>query len=183
MSLDSLIEEIQRRSQVELGDLLAKASAEEARIATERDRRIQEIRTEQERGTQLDVARDRAQRIAAAKLAARKKVYGAQEERLHRLIEGAQGVLREFTGSEEYTDTLRRMVASAVEAFGKQVRISGRSEDANRLGKLAGKSFEPTARPILGGIIAETPDGKRRLDLSFDEMIRLREDRVREILT
>jgi len=31
-------------------------------------------------------------------------------------------------------------------------------------------------------LIAETPDGSRRLNLSFDELLRLREDRVRELL-
>jgi hypothetical protein len=31
--------------------------------------------------------------------------------------------------------------------------------------------------------VAETPDGSRRLNLSFDELLRLHEDRVRELLS
>jgi hypothetical protein len=32
------------------------------------------------------------------------------------------------------------------------------------------------------GLLAETLDGDRQLNLSFDELLRLREDRVRELL-
>jgi vacuolar-type H+-ATPase subunit E/Vma4 len=74
------------------------------------------------------------------------------------------------------------MVAVATDSLGKQVRVSGRSEDAALLAKVGGNGFDPTPQAILGGLIAETPDGSRRLNLSFDELLRLREDRVREIL-
>ncbi|MGP8076580.1 MAG: hypothetical protein ACLP8Y_07620 [Thermoplasmata archaeon] len=70
----------------------------------------------------------------------------------------------------------------ANDSLGKQLRISGRAEDAALLQKVAGKSFDPTPQSIVGGLVAETPDGSRRLNLSFDELLRLREDRVREIL-
>ncbi|MCI4357493.1 MAG: hypothetical protein L3J95_03880 [Thermoplasmata archaeon] len=182
MSLDSLIEEIQRRSRTELAELLAQSAREESRIARERDERIASIRSEQERETQVEVARERAQRLAAAKLSARKKVYEARERRLRDSIGAASELLKEFTESDEYGAVLRRMVARAVEAFGRSARISGRAEDGPQLGKLAGKSFDPTPRAISGGIVAETADGKRRLNLSFDELLRLRENRVREIL-
>ena len=46
----------------------------------------------------------------------------------------------------------------------------------------AGKGFDDTPAPILGGLIAVTSDGSRRLNLSFDELLRLREDQVRTLL-
>jgi len=74
------------------------------------------------------------------------------------------------------------MTEVATATLGKQVRISGRAEDAAALAKVAGKAFDPTPQPILGGLVAETTDRSRRLTLSFDELLRLREDEVRELL-
>ena len=74
------------------------------------------------------------------------------------------------------------LMTVATDSLGKQLKISGRAEDAALLAKVAGKCFDPAPLPIVGGLIAETPDGSRRLKLSFDELLRLREDRVREIL-
>ena len=74
------------------------------------------------------------------------------------------------------------MVAAATDELGKGVRIRGRSEDAALLQKVAGKAFDPAPVPIVGGLIAATANGDRRLNLSFDELLRMREDRVRELL-
>ncbi|MGI0130371.1 MAG: hypothetical protein ACREEC_09520, partial [Thermoplasmata archaeon] len=70
----------------------------------------------------------------------------------------------------------------ATAALGRPIRISGRADDAAVLAKVAGKAFDPTPQPILGGLVAETADRSRRLNLSFDELLRLREDEVRELL-
>jgi len=74
------------------------------------------------------------------------------------------------------------MIARAGERLGRSTRVSGRADDAALLTRLAGKSFDAAPRPILGGIVAETPDGRRRLDLSFDELMRQHADAVRGLL-
>jgi vacuolar-type H+-ATPase subunit E/Vma4 len=182
MSLESLVEEIRRRGEADLAAVIANRDAESAKILAETDRRLSGVHAEGARATDAEVARQRAQRLAAAKLLARKLLYEAREKRLEGAIEETGALLREYTRSPEYPAVLRRMVAAAQESLGKPVRVSGRSEDAPLLSKVSGKSFDPTPQPILGGLIAETPDGSRRLNLSFDELIRLREDQVRELL-
>ncbi len=97
-------------------------------------------------------------------------------------LETVRALLRKFTQGEEYPEVLRRMYALALDELGKDVRVSGRAEDAAVLRSIAGRSFDPTPASIPGGLIAETPDGARRLTLSFDELLRLREDRVRSLL-
>jgi vacuolar-type H+-ATPase subunit E/Vma4 len=183
MTLESLVEEIRRLGEAELLAIERARSVEEARIAADRDRRVTEVRSEAARATEAEVARERAQRLAAAKLQSRKMLYEAREQRLEAAIGATRTLLREFTTSSDYPAVLRRMFATATEALGKQLRVSGRAEDAGALAKVAGKAFDPTPRAILGGLIAETNDGSRRLNLSFDELLRLREDRVRELLT
>jgi vacuolar-type H+-ATPase subunit E/Vma4 len=182
MTLEDLVEEIRRRGEADLQKVSADRTKAETTITQERDRRLSEIWTESERVSATEVAREQAQRVAAAKLKARKQLYEAREARLGRAIEETKTLLREFTRSSEYPTVLRRMVGAAAASLGKEVRYSGRAEDAALLAKVAGKSFDPTPRPILGGLIAETADGSRRLNLSFDELLRLREDQVRDLL-
>ncbi len=183
MTLESLVEEIRRKGEAELLAVEQARAVEEERVAKERDQRVAEIQAQSAHATELEAAREHAQRIAAAKLASRKLLYEAREARLESALRETRDLLREYTGSPAYPAVLRRMYVAATEALGKQVRVSGRAEDAAVLGRVVGRSFDPTPRQILGGLIAETPDGSRRLNLSFDELLRLREDKVRELLS
>jgi vacuolar-type H+-ATPase subunit E/Vma4 len=182
MSLESLVEEIRQRAEAELKATIEEQKTEGVRIVTDRDKRIAEIRATFARTTEMEVARERAQRVAAAKLKGRKMLYEAREKRLGEGLRETRALLADYTSSARYPAVLKRMVATANDSLGRQVRISGRAEDATVLAKVAGKAFDPTAQPIVGGLIAETSDGSRRLNLSFDELLRLREDQVRELL-
>jgi vacuolar-type H+-ATPase subunit E/Vma4 len=182
MSLETLVDEIRRHGEADLAAVTGNRDAESAKILSETDRRLEAVRSESVRATDAEVARGRAQRLAAAKLQARKLLYEAREKRLVGAIAETRTLLEEYTRSAQYPAVLKRMMAAATESLGKQVRISGRSEDASLLARVAGKNFDPTPQAILGGLVAETPDGGRRLNLSFDELLRLREDRVRELL-
>jgi V/A-type H+/Na+-transporting ATPase subunit E len=182
MPLEQLVEEIRRRGEAELAKIADEKSKSTAEIAGQRDQRLASLREENDRQIASDVARERTQKLAAAKLRARKLVFEAREARLEKSVAETRTLLSEYTGSDEYPAVLKRMFAVATTTLGKQVQVSGRSEDAAALSKVAGKSFDPKPQPILGGLVAETPDGSRRLNLSFDELLRLHEDQVRELL-
>jgi vacuolar-type H+-ATPase subunit E/Vma4 len=183
MPLDRLAEEIRTRSARQLAEERSTFEAAKEKIAHDRDQRVEKVRAEIARTTDLEIAREKAQRIAAAKMQARKMEYEAHEAALTLSLDGVRQRLGEFTESDEYTQTLKRMYAMAVEKLGKDVRVMGRAQDASRLKTIAGKSFQPTATPILGGLIAETADGSRRLVLSFDELLRFNEAGVRDLLS
>ncbi len=182
MTLEDLVDEIRRRGEADLAKVAEERDRVAAEIAADRDRRLVEIRAESKRLIALKTARDRTQRVAAAKLRARKVIYEVREARLGRAVEETRTLLRDYTQSRDYPLVLRRMFQTATSTLGKQVRVSGRGEDAAVLQKVAGHSFDPRPQPILGGLVAETPDGSRRLNLSFDELLRLHEDQVRELL-
>ncbi|MFZ1023261.1 MAG: V-type ATP synthase subunit E family protein [Thermoplasmata archaeon] len=182
MSLENLVEEIRQHAEAELKATIEQQKAEETQILADRARRIKEIGAASQRATETEVARERAQRLAGAKLQARKLLYEAREKRLEDGLRETRALLADYTTSPSYPTVLKRMVETATASLGRQIRVSGRAEDASLLAKAAGKSFDPAPQPILGGLIAETVDKSRRLNLSFDELLRLREDEVREIL-
>jgi vacuolar-type H+-ATPase subunit E/Vma4 len=183
MSLDSLVAEIRNRGEAELQKVEEERAAQAAKVASERDAEIASLRKESARLSEAEAARERAQRLAAAKLKARKLLYEARETRLADAVRGTRELLRAYADSDEYPATLQRMYETATSRLGKQVRVLGRAEDAEKLAKVAGKAVDPKPLPILGGLVVETLDGSRRLNLSFDELLRLREDRVRELLS
>jgi vacuolar-type H+-ATPase subunit E/Vma4 len=183
MSLESLVDEIRARGEAELKATAVARESDLAKVAAERDAKVAALRAEADRATDAEIARDRAQRVAAAHLAARRLEYEAREERLAQGFADTREALADLTDQAEYAPILRRMIASATDRLGKSLRISGRAEDAALLARLAGRSFDPEPRAILGGLVAETPDGRRRLDLSFDELLRQRADAVRALLT
>ncbi len=182
MTLDRLLAEIQARAERELAAAQAQFDAERTRLNREREERVAAIRADSQARAEAEAHRERAQRVAGARMQARKLGYEAQERAMAASLDNVRALLLGFTESDEYPEVLRRMYAVATDEFGKDVRLSGRAEDAALLKGIAGRGFDPTPQPILGGVIAETPDGQRRLRLSFDELLRLREDRVRALL-
>jgi vacuolar-type H+-ATPase subunit E/Vma4 len=182
MSLESLVDEIRTRGEAELRAIEEQRAADLARIASERDANVQALRAGVAQATEAEAARERAQRLAAAHLAARRRLYEAREERLDRGLSETRELLASLADEPRYATVLRRMTAAATTRLGRDVRFSGRPEDAALLARVAGKAFDPTPRSILGGVVAETGDGRRRLDLSFDELLRQRADAVRGLL-
>lgn len=182
MTLERLVAEIRARGERELTEESEKFEAEKGRLLADREQRVATIQNDFRTRSEAEARRERAQRVAGARMQARKLEYEAQERAMSASLETVRALLRKFTQGEEYPEVLRRMYALALDELGKDVRVSGRAEDAAVLRSIAGRSFDPTPASIPGGLIAETPDGARRLTLSFDELLRLREDRVRSLL-
>ena len=182
MSLDRLVEEIRSRGEAERQQESERQAKEEAAIAADRDKRISSAQADARRRTDAEITRERARRVAAAKLQARKSVFEAREREMNDSLEQTRELLAEFTEADDYPKVVKRMVDYATAALGKGTKLMGRSDDAALLKKVAGASFDPTPQSILGGVIAESSDGARRLNLSFDELLRLREPKVRELL-
>lgn len=182
MSLDRLVEEIAARGAAQVRAIEETTAREAAKITAERDRRVLAIQQGMERAAAIEASRERAQRVAAAKLRSRQRLYEAREARLKSSLAATQQLLADFTNRPEYPKVLERMYRYATETLGDGVRLKGRAEDAAALKKIAPGRLDPNPAPIVGGLIAETADGSRSLDLSFNELLRLREDRVRELL-
>jgi vacuolar-type H+-ATPase subunit E/Vma4 len=183
MSLERVVEEIRARGEETLGRERKRLEEERAKLLGERERRVGAIREDADRRTRAEAARERAQRVAAAKMQSRKLVYEAREKSLENGVQRARDLLQEYTRSPKYPETLRRMLAYATRELGTDVRVYGRAPDAPILRTLApGRFVETKPLPALGGVLVETADGSRSLNLTFDELLRLREDGVREAL-
>lgn len=182
MSLERLVAEIESRAQQQIADEQARFEKAQAEIEADRTRRVEAIRAEVHRRATQDAARERIRRIAGARLEAKKLGYEYQEARTKELLEEVKTQLAEYAGTADYPKLLKRMYAAATSRLGKDLKVRGRAEDAKVLRSVAGGAFDDTPLPVTGGFVAETTDGTRRLNLTFDELIRLREDALRSLL-
>ena len=182
MSLDRLIAEIQSRAEGEIAREKARIESEKARILADRDARTARIRSSADREGQATAQRERSRILAAARLQAKRLEYEVREAEARGFLDAARSELAAFTKTPEYPKLLKRLYAYAVERLGKDLRLRGRADDARALKSLSSSGFDDRPLPVLGGLVAESPDRSRRLNLTFDELLRLREDRLRGLL-
>ena len=182
MSLERLVAEIESRAQQQIADEQARYEKEKAQILADRARRMEAVRSAILRRAGQDAARERTRRIASARLEAKRLDYEHQEARTRELLDIVKARLGDYANGPEYPKLLKRMYAAAVARLGKDLKIRGRAEDARWLRSVAGAGFDDRPLPVTGGFVAETADGTRRLNLTFDELLRLREDELRPFL-
>lgn len=182
MTLERLLAEIESKGSAELAAAEQRLAATRSALERDRDHRIKELTDSIGRAGEEESTRLRQRQLAGAKMQARKLEYEARERALSSSLDGARGLLGEYTRSGEYSEALKRMYRYATDRLGKDLKVAGRAEDASLLKSIAGKGFDPAPEPILGGLVASSADGSRRLTLSFDELLRLRESELRELL-
>lgn len=182
MSLERLVAEIESRAQEQIAQEQARFAKDQAAIQADRSRRIGALRSDILSRAGQEAARERTRRVAGARLEAKKLGYDFQEARTQGLLEAVKGQLAKYTGSPDYPKLLRRMYSVAASRLGKELKVRGRVEDAKVLRSIAGTGYDDRALAVSGGFVAETVDGSRRLNLTFDELLRLREDELRSLL-
>lgn len=182
MSLERLVAEIESRAQQQIANEQARFEKEQADIQADRTRRIEAIRSETLQRANQEAGRERTRRIAAARLEAKKLGYEFQEARAQQFLDGIRSQLAEYARGADYPKLMKRMFAAATARLGKDIKVRGRAEDAKLLRSIAGSAFDDTPLSVTGGFVAETSDHARRLNLTFDELIRLREDELRSLL-
>lgn len=179
MSLDRLVEEVRRLAAQEVEGERARFEETTRHLLEERAAALKAIQETSQTSTAQEAARIRSAGIARARVESRQLVFEARQRAAERTVADARRRLGEFAGSPEYPALLKELYGHAVGLLGKPLKLSGRAEDASLLKGLAGKGAAPPEEiPVLGGLVAATPDGRRRLDLSFDELLRRREDGV-----
>ena len=179
-NLDTLILEIEKRKENEINHLetaLAKAKKEieqtkEAKIKELQDHYLNEAKTKSNR--------EAARIVESAKLKAKKILFEAINANMDTTFKTIKNEMNIFAQKPEYRETLQRMVSYAKNTLGPDIIIHCREGDRFVLGEMnvqIGSSMN-----TLGGIIAEDNEGKKELDLTFEELLRTSEDKVKSFL-
>ena len=93
-------------------------------------------------------------------------------------IEALKEALADYAESPAYSELLTRMARYASKRLGGKITVTCRKEDEATL-KAAGAKIGSTSLNSIGGFKADSEDGTLELDLTFEELLRSREDEVR----
>lgn len=183
MTLEALVKEIETRSAKEVRDLESKLEGERRKIEEASHQEAGRLRGESEKRAQVEATRERARLVASAKLQAKKVLFEAREKRTATALDEVRTRLAAYAKGPEYATLLAGMVSAGTGALGSDVKLMARPEDVPLLPSKM-RSLVDDDRPLrgMGGLIVEKKDGSRSLNFTFEELLRLREDRVREIL-
>jgi vacuolar-type H+-ATPase subunit E/Vma4 len=180
-NLDTLILEIEKRKKNEINHLetaLAKAKKE---IEQTKETKIKEIQDHYLNEAKTKSNREAARIVESAKLKAKKILFEAINANMDTTFKTIKNEMKTFAQKPEYKETLLRMVSYAKNTLGPDIVIHCREGDRSVLGAMSvptiGSSID-----TLGGIIAEDNEGKKEINLTFEELLRTSEDRVKGFL-
>ena len=178
MTLENAVEAILEQGKAEANRVLEEARNERQRMLSEVRAEAEKALAETARAARVEAERKRVQELARAELESRKIVLAAQKEALDKVYEGALERLGRLSDNAEILRTLLKANESEWRSGGK-VYCSPRDEAVVR--KIVGGSFAGTIE-CAGGVVIESADGNRRVDLRYETLLRdVWDDAVREV--
>jgi len=124
-----------------------------------------------------DAERRRVQALARAELEAKRAVLNGQKELLDEVFQSAVEALPQLEGR----DALLRRILGKNSAEWRAGRVFSSPRDERTVREAVGSAYAGTIE-CAGGVVIETADGLRRLDLRFETQLRdVWDDMVREV--
>jgi len=177
MSIETFIEETKRRKEKELEALSGRLAEEKTALRTKTDNTIKTIHEYFSNEAKLKSEREAARIVEAARLQARKMLFDAININLDSAFEVIKAQLKSYTKTDEYKESLHKVIATAKKNLGPNIKVHCREQDRAPLSDL-GITVVKTIQTI-GGVLAENENGSKELDLTFEELLRIHEDEVK----
>lgn len=178
MSLDSVVQAVLDKGKAEADEIRKDAQAERERMLSEvRDEAATTLADAEARARQA-AERKRVQELARAELEARKTALAAQKEVLDDVYERTLARLSNLKENAELLRALLRANQSDWKAGGK---VYSTSKDESTVKGIVVSAYAGHLDGA-GGIVIESADGTRRIDLRYESILRdVWNDSVREV--
>lgn len=150
-------------------------------LLRDRNTRVQELQERYTREAHIKSEREYTRLVEAGRLQAKRIIFEAMDANLDSALGVIGQELKNYTKNAQYKKTLEEMVNVARKRLGQDAQVHCREEDRQILKDL---HVTVSNKPIqtLGGIIVENKEGTMELDLTFEELLRTRDEEVRVIL-
>ena len=178
MAAEALLGEVEEKRKKTIQMLEAEYSAKKDEVAKKAAEQTSYILESSKKQADAASQRERIRIAGAAKLKAKKLVFDATERMLEANVEALKQVLADFAGTKDYQEMLPKMVAYASKRLGGAISVRSRPADAAALKKL-GVKVSSSDLTSMGGFKAANHDDTLELDLTFEELLRTREDEAR----
>ena len=180
MSIETFVLEIENRKKKDIENLDAESSQKKIALQNKIDAAVKETQEYALKEAKIKSEKETARLIEAARLEAKKILFDAINTNLGSAFDAIKEELKNYTKTPQYKKTLEIMVNSAKKKIDQNIIIHCRDED-NSLLKNIGVTIGSSIQ-TLGGIVAENKEGTKELDLTFEELLRTREDEVKGLI-
>lgn len=181
MAAEALLKEVEERRKKLLSELQLDYSRKKEEILNSAKSEAQSIIARAMVDAESAAQRERARVLGASKLEGKRIIFEAAEEVAEENISMLREMLAEFSATQQYRQLLEKMLSYASKRLGKIV-VRCRQKDADYISSLG---YEIASKDLIssGGFIAYTKDRSLELDLTFEELLRINEDKVRAFLS
>jgi V/A-type H+/Na+-transporting ATPase subunit E len=181
VAAESLLGEVEEKRKKTIQMLEAEYSAKKDEVAKRAEEQKSYIQNSSKKEAAALVQREKIRIGGAAKLQSKKIVFDATEKMLENNVAALKQVLADFANSKDYPEMLAKLVKYASKRLGGAITVRSRPADAALLKKL-GVKVTASDLDTIGGVKATNSDGTLELDLTFEELLRNREDEARAFI-
>jgi vacuolar-type H+-ATPase subunit E/Vma4 len=181
VAAESLLKEVEEKRKKTIDMLEAEYSAKKAEVTNRAAEQNSYILDSSKKEASALAQRERIRIEGAAKLQSKKMVFDATEKMLESNLAALKQVFADLAGSKDYPDLLARMISYASKRLGGNIGVRCRPADLAVLKKLGVKVVSSNLESA-GGFKATSADGTLELDLTFEELLRNREEEVRAFI-
>jgi len=177
LSIDIFLHEIENRKKKDIENLDKELADKKSATEIKKNIAIKELQEHYSTEAKIKSEREASRIVEAGKLEAKKILFDAINKNLVSTLDVIKQDLSNYTKTSEYKKVLQKMVETSKKLLGKKILVHCREEDKavfNSEDIDIGSSIQ-----TLGGIIAENNDGKKELDLTFEELLRTHEDEIK----
>ncbi len=178
MGVDALLKEVEDRRKKALEALEAEYAAKRDEVKKRTEEQLAYIMENAKKEAAVASQREKIRIQGASKLQAKKIMFDATEKMLESNIGALKQSLAELASSPAYPELLQKMARYASKRLGGKIAVTCRKADEATL-KAAGAKVASADLNSMGGFVADSEDGTLELDLTFEELLRGREDDVR----
>jgi vacuolar-type H+-ATPase subunit E/Vma4 len=137
------------------------------------------MKKEAEKDVEKNLTEQSNERIAWARLEAKRVLAEAREDSIKGVIEDLFTELKSVRKTAEYKKFLKKSVPAAAKELGRNTRVHIVKGDKTHLPKMNGVKVVEDLK-ALGGVLLESSDEKIRIDLTLERLFESRRDELRK---
>ncbi len=179
MGIEKLKNSLLSEASEEANKIVQSAEAHvQAMLREERTKR-KTLEEEAEKNIERMLVEQSNERIAWARLDAKRIKADAREDAIATVLEGIFEKLATVRNTPEYKKFLKNAVPNAVSELGKGTIIHILKGDKKLLPKISNTKIKEDLKG-LGGALVENADGKIRIDLTLETLFETKRDEIRK---
>ena len=184
MGIERLTSSLLKEADEEAARLVEAAEGHVRKMKEDERAKIASLKKKAEKEAEKLLAEQRNERLAWARLEAKRVVSEAREDAINSAIDDIFSSLKELKKSREYKNFMSKSISAAVkELGGTRLTVHVGKGDKKLLPKLPKTCRVATDLDALGGAVIETSDGKMKIDLTLETLIELRRDELRKMIS